>query len=134
MDQKKLSPSSVLYNKFTGRSVWGEELVKVYNASKIVINIHSPQPVPIMRDYEVTGCGAFLLTDYANGMENIFELGKELVCFGNATELKDNAIYYLSNQDKIQEIAKRGQQRAYRDHTYAIRMRELLKFIQDSSI
>jgi len=128
--RNKLPSSSPLYYKFTDRSVWDEELVKVYNASKIVLNIHSPQPVPIMRDFEVTGCGAFLLTDYARELESMFKPAKEMVFVNTVDGLQDMVDYYLSHSRERDEIARQGQIRAYRDHTYARRMEELISFVE----
>jgi spore maturation protein CgeB len=129
IEKSKLPSSSPLYTKFTGRSVWNEELVKVYNCSKIVLNIHSPQPVPIMRDFEVTGCGAFLLTDYARSLETMFKPGEEIVCYESIKDMKDKVKFYLSHPQKREEIARKGYLRAYRDHTYTSRMKELISFI-----
>ena len=128
----KVSPVSPLYKGFVNRAVWGEELVKVYNASKIILNIHSPQPVPIMRDFEVTACGAFLLTDYVRGLEDIFKIGEEMVCYGNEKELKDLIDFYLKHPGEREKIAQKGQQRACGDHTYAHRMKELISFCRIS--
>lgn len=125
----KLPSSSPLYSKFTGIAVWNEELVKVYNASKIVLNIHSPQTVPIMRDFEVTGCGAFLVTDYARSLETMFSPGEEIICYKNIEELIDLVKFYLSHSSEREEIARKGNLRAHRDHTYARRMEELISFI-----
>ena len=129
IEKTKLPPSSPLYSKFTDRSVWNEELVKVYNASKIVLNIHSLQTIPIMRDFEVTGCGAFLLTDYARSLETMFKPGEEIICYKNIEELKGLVKFYLSHPREREEIARKGNLRAYRDHTYARRMEELISFI-----
>ena len=128
-----LPASSPLYDKFTNRAVWGEELVKVYNASKIVLNIHSPQPVPIMRDFEVTGCGAFLLTDYARELETMFKPGKEIACANSMDQLREMVDYYLTHSKERDEMARKGQERAYRDHTYVTRMQELISFVQDNN-
>jgi len=128
-----LPASSPLYDKFTNRAVWGEELVKVYNASKIVLNIHSPQPVPIMRDFEVTGCGAFLLTDFARELETMFKPGKEIACANSMDKLREMVDYYLTHSNERDEIARKGQERAYRDHTYVTRMQELISFVQNNN-
>jgi spore maturation protein CgeB len=130
IEKYKIPPSSPLYSKFTDNSVWGEELVKVYSASKIVLNIHSPQTVPIMRDFEVTGCGAFLLTDYARSLEEMFKPGEEIVCYEDIEDLKNKVKFYLSHNQEREEIARKGHLRAYRDHTYARRMEELVSFIE----
>lgn len=129
IEKNKLPSSSPLYSKFTDRAVWNEELVKVYNASKIVLNIHSPQTAPIMRDFEVTGCGAFLLTDYARSLETMFKTGEEIICYKNIETLKDMVKFYLSHPKDREEIARKGNLRAYRDHTYARRMEELISFV-----
>jgi spore maturation protein CgeB len=129
-EKNTIPSSSPLYSKFTGNPVWGEELVKAYNASKIVLNIHSPQTVPIMRDFEVTGCGAFLMTDYARSLDTMFELGEEIVCYENIEDMKNKVNYYLSHNREREEIAKKGQLRARRDHTYARRMEELISFME----
>ena len=127
--KNKLPSSSPLYSKFTDRAVWNEELVKVYNASKIVLNIHSPQTVPIMRDFEVTGCGAFLMTDHARSLETMFNLGEEIICYKNIEELKDLVKFYLSHPQEREEIARKGNLRAHQDHTYSRRMEELISII-----
>lgn len=126
----RLPVSSSLYHKFTDRAVWGEELVKVYNASKIVINIHSPQPVPIMRDFEVTGCGAFLLTDCVRALQSMLKTKEEIVCYENVKELRKQAQFYLEHPTERKKIARQGQIRTYKDHTYAKRMWELISFIE----
>ncbi len=125
----KLPFSSPLYSKCTDRAVWDEELVKAYNASKIVLNIHSPQTVPIMRDFEVTGCGAFLITDYARSLETMFKPGEEIICYKNIEELKNMVKFYLSHPREREEIARRGYLRANQDYTYSRRMEELVSFI-----
>ena len=128
IEKNKLPSSSPLYSKFTDRAVWNEELVKVYNASKIVLNIHSPQTVPIMRDFEVTGCGAFLMTDDARSLETMFNPGEEIIFYKNIQELKDLVKFYLSHSSEREEIARKGNLRAHQDHTYAKRMEELISF------
>ena len=130
IEKNKIPPSSPLYSKFTDRSVWNEELVKVYNASKIVLNIHSPQTIPIMRDFEVTGCGAFLISDYARSLETMFMPGEEIICYKNVEELKDMVKFFLSHPQEREEIARKGYSRAHRNHTYARRMEELISFIE----
>jgi len=132
IEKNELSSLSPINSKFTDRTVWNEELVKVYNASKIVLNIHSPQPVPIMRDFEATGCGAFLLTNSVRRLGEMFKIGEEIVCYRDANDLIDAVKFYLEHPEKRERIARRGQERAYGQHTYAHRMREMISFIRDS--
>jgi len=122
--------SSPIYAKITGYRLWGKELVKAYNCSKIAINIHSPQNAPIMRDYETTACGTMLLTDNAEGLEDKFKIGNEIVCFSSEKELKKIALEYLANETKRKEIAINGMKRSHTEHTYLNRVQEMLSFIQ----
>jgi len=109
--------------------VWGPELVKVFNASKIVLDIY----FPAIRDYEVTmrtfeatGCGSFLLTERGYELHELFTIGKELVCYNDELEIQEIIEYYLDADDERNEIAAKGQERAYREHTNSQRVKFML--------
>jgi len=65
--------------------IWGEDLVKLYNNSKIVLNIAQWSPNKIsgqnLRLFDVPSCGAFLLTDYSEELVDFFEPGVEIETF-----------------------------------------------------
>ncbi|MFH1073944.1 MAG: glycosyltransferase, partial [Candidatus Firestonebacteria bacterium] len=111
-----------------------EEVVKIMNSAKIILNIHGLQGQAhydaSSRIFESAGCGVFQLADYNEGIIDCFEPGKEIVCFKTKEELRDLVKYYLANTKEREEIAKAGQERAYRDHTFKKRMQELLEKIQ----
>lgn len=130
--QKSVSRDSPLFPLIKGREVWEAELAKVYSSAKIVLNIHSHgKSDPNMRVFEVTSCGAFLLTEERRVLKNFFEPGKEVACFGNTDELREKVRYYLDNEGERVAIARRGQARAHREHTYVHRMRELLGYLEE---
>lgn len=132
--RKNLTLDSPLYPLVTGRELWGEELVKAYSAAKIVLNVHAHgKSDPNMRVFEATGCGAFLLTEERSRLKDFFEVGRELVCFRDLAELRERVKYYLANESERKTIARLGQARAYRDHTYVRRMRELLGYVEESA-
>lgn len=127
---RPVPPTDSLYRHFTGQEVWGEEMVKVYNASKIVMNLHSQGVVGTnMRTFEVMGCGAFLLSDARDILDRLFRKGEEFVSFERNEELPGLIDYYLKNNDKRLTIARQGQEAVYRDHTYRHRMKQLLGFM-----
>jgi len=129
--KRKISPSSPLFHKFTGKDVWGEEMVKVFNSSKICLNIHSQEGAGTnMRTFEVTGCGSFLLCESREILPDLFKIGEEIVCFKEPDELKELAKYYLSHPSEREKISKKGQERVYKEHTYKHRMKEMLSVIQ----
>jgi spore maturation protein CgeB len=70
------------------------------------------------------------MTDYARGLETMFNPGEEIICYKNTEELKDLVKFYLSHAEEREEIARKGNLRAHRDHSYAKRMEELISFIE----
>jgi spore maturation protein CgeB len=112
--------------------VYGPEMVNVFNSVKIVLNIHVEDDLPYkvnMRTFEATGCGSFLLTDYAHGMEKLFRIGEELVIYTDENELVKLAKHYLKAEYEREAIGKRSQERAYKEHTYENRVIELINKI-----
>jgi spore maturation protein CgeB len=123
--------SSGLYSKFTGESAWGEELVKVFNASKIVLNIHSQKGGGTnLRTFEATGCGAFMLTEKRSALADLFRIGEEIACFETADELRNLVEYFLGHAQEREAIARQGQKKAYKEHTYVHRVRDMLSCVK----
>lgn len=123
-----------LLKLYGNEGVFLEEMVKIYNARKIVLNIQHVQQkygrlTVNMKIFEVTGCGAFLLTARQKGIEDLFEIGKEIVCYESKEELMELVKYFLNNQEEREKIAINGQKRAYKDHTYEKRMKEILSVL-----
>ena len=81
------------------------------------------------RNFEVPGCGGFLLTSNADDLEMYYEPDQELVCFDGISDLTDKIKYYLAHEDERAAIAQRGYERTLRDHTYARRFEEIFKRI-----
>ncbi|HEY2385121.1 MAG TPA: glycosyltransferase [Terriglobia bacterium] len=79
------------------------------------------------RNFEVPGCGGFLLTSKADDLETYYELDREVVCFDGIGGLTEKIKYYLAHEDERAAIAQRGYERTLRDHTYARRFEEIFK-------
>lgn len=135
---KRLAPTSSLRRLCTFKPIYLYEMVKLYNATKIGLNNHSrimkyggvmKYEGMNLRSFEITGCGSFLLSDKVGGMEDAFKIGREIVCYQNEEELVELVEYYLNNPEERMKIAKRGQERAYRDHTYEKRMMRILSVV-----
>jgi spore maturation protein CgeB len=109
--------------------VYGPEMVRVFNAAKMVLNVHVDDDLPYkvnMRVFEATGCGTLLLTDEPYSLEKHFNIGSEIVVYGDESELIRAAKHYLNNNEEREDIGSRAQSRAYREHTYEGRVKSLL--------
>jgi len=79
------------------------------------------------RNFEVPGCGGFLLTGEADTLPEYFVEGEELVCFRGMDDLINKVRYYLKHEDERAAVAKAGYQRTMREHTYVHRFRHIFE-------
>ncbi|MDQ7031495.1 MAG: glycosyltransferase [Desulfonauticus sp.] len=120
-----------------GRRVSPEEIVKIFNASKINLNLHSSVDwIEISkgdfvnpRTFEIAGCRAFQLVDERSLLSELFLPDEEIVVFSSVTELKKQIDYFLKHPEKRQEFAHNAYIRVLAEHTYTHRMETLLDFI-----
>ncbi|MDI6717339.1 MAG: glycosyltransferase, partial [Actinomycetota bacterium] len=127
-----LPPNSYIRRNFHGEA-WGLDMYNILHNSKIVVNRHidvAENYANNMRLYEATGAGAFLITDYRDNLNELFEIGKEVEVYRSAEELVEKVKYYLAHDDERKKIAEAGQARTLRDHTWEKRMAELVEIIE----
>jgi spore maturation protein CgeB len=113
--------------------VWGLDMYRTLARSRITLNRHinvAENYANNMRLYEATGAGALLLTDLKDNLGELFEVGKEVVAYSSAEEAAELIRYFLSHPDEAQAIARAGQARTLREHTYRHRMEELVPILQ----
>jgi spore maturation protein CgeB len=60
-------------------------------------------------------------------LDEYFELDKEIVVYDNPEELKQKMQWLMNNPEKRNEIAKAGEARVKRDHTYQARMKVVIE-------
>ena len=115
-----------------------EEYIKIFNASKINLNLHSsavPAGIDPVSDFvnprvfEVAACSAFSLVDARDELPPLMEPGKEIETFSSLAELREKADFYLRNPEKRNKIANAGRKRVLADHTFERRMVELLRVV-----
>jgi spore maturation protein CgeB len=107
-------------------------MLRVLYESRIVLNRHigaAGQFANNMRLYEATGVGTLLLTDEKENLGELFAPGRETVTYRDEDELVERVRQYLDDDDARRRIARAGQQRTLRDHTYLRRMEELLAIL-----
>ncbi len=130
----RLRRLELLRNRYRTNDVFAptpaEEVGRIYSQARIVFNTSIAGDVT-MRDFEGTASGALLLTDSAaNGLDELFEIGKEVVVYDDDEDLLRKVDYYLAHDGERKEIAEAGCRRTHADHTYHRRVRHLLEAVQ----
>ncbi len=106
-----------------------EEVGRIYSQSRIVFNCSIAGDVT-MRVFEGAACGALVLTDaIANGLEELFEIGREIVVYRDDADLMEKIEYYLTHEEEREAIARAGQRRVLQEHTYLHRMQRLVEVV-----
>ena len=81
------------------------------------------------RNFEVAGCGGFLLTDRADRLDRFYALGREVVTFRGYRQLEQQVRRYLDAEDERAAIARAAYERTLRDHSYERRFGDLFQRI-----
>ena len=113
-----------------------KKLAKVYSASKITLGVNGVNNVRMYagwrRTIECMACGAFHLTHYVPGLEEMFENKKHLVWFHSVPEAIELIKYYLTHDEERERIAEAGRQEIVANHNWDIRIAELMKIYEQS--
>ncbi len=112
-----------------------EETVKIYNAAKVNLNLHSSTyhygihpdgDFVNPRTFEIAACRGFQLVDKRTHLSRMFKLGEEMIVFDSLGQMQDQIEYYLTRPDERHAIAHKSYQRVLNEHTMEHRMQELL--------
>ena len=113
-----------------GGSVSRDEMNKIYASSRIGLSftglsfsgcldedITVNQRIKQIkgRSHEITLTGTFALSEYAPGLEDDFEIGREIDVFHCERELLSKIKYYLKNDDVREEMALKAYNRVVHD-------------------
>ena len=130
-DLDRLPPASAIRQSYAG-TVWGTAMYQVLHDSRITLNHHGNIPpfANNYRLYEATGVGALLMTDWKANLQEMFDLGKEVVAYRSNEECAELLRHYLSHPDEAAKIARAGQQRTLQEHTFANRMEEFVATVR----
>ena len=109
------------------------ELPSMYRSAKVNMNQHnSPKAYGYLnqRDTAITGSGGFMLTDYVEGIEEIFDIGEEIDTWETLDEMREKAEWWLANETKREAAGRRAQARIlqeYGNQAYAIKLLEFVR-------
>jgi len=104
------------------------DLPRFYPLSKVNFNCTSRQmPGAVnQRVFDVPACGGFLVTDYREQMEGLFDLDSEAAVYREPEAIPDLIRYFLRHPEHKDSIIKHARKRILAEHTYAHRLSLLL--------
>lgn len=132
--RKRNSKNSKMLKIIKGEGLYNKDIVNFFNTTKINININLRQNHNIpsganLRTFEITACSGFLLTDFVEELPELFRIPDEIEVFNTKDEFIDKVKYYIKNDSVREKIAENGYRRVIADHTYEIRMKQVLDTI-----
>ena len=122
-----------------GARIGEEESVKIYNATKVNLNLHSSLHTTELvslgdfvnpRTFELAAMNAFQLVDQRSLLADLFA-PDELATFSTIEEFYAKLDYFLAHSEERSAYAARARQRVLREHTYQQRMQRLLDFMAE---
>ena len=127
----KLPLNSTIRRNHKGER-WGLDMYNILSRTKVSFNRHidvAENYANNMRLYEATGMGSLLLTDRKDNLRQLFEEDREIVTYESKDEALEKYNYLINNPEELANIAKAGQLRTLKDHTYENRIKELIQII-----
>ncbi len=108
-----------------------DQMPYVFANSRINLNItlrsiYSGIP---LRAFDIMGCGGFLMTNYQEDFLRHFTPGEEFVYYESTDDLLSKIDYYLSHESERRDIALAGHEAIRKQHTFAIRMKEIFDVV-----
>lgn len=116
-----------------GQHISASNAAKVYNLARICPNVHHSQTRfggLNTRTFEILAAGGFELVDNVPGLEENFDVGREIVVYSSPANFRELTEYYLSHPAERIAIIERGRARVIRDHTYKKRLGVILKTLE----
>lgn len=117
----------------TGKLVHNDAKSKAFSNAKIVLNNLHPAVINGVnkRMFEIPACGGFQITSHREAINELFEIGEEIVTYTDFNDLKAKINYYLdpNNEAERQQIIEAGHQRTIKEHTYRNRLETMFSII-----
>jgi hypothetical protein len=127
----RLPEESPLRRRWRGEA-WGLDMYRALAEGRIVINRHidvAEGHANNMRLFEATGVGAVVLTEAAPNLGDLFTAGQEVVTYDDPADIPGIVAGLLADPARLEAIARAGQARTLREHTWPLRMASLAQIL-----
>jgi spore maturation protein CgeB len=103
----------------------------IYRDIRINVNITSCQMPSAMnqRVFDIPCAGSFVISDNQKDMHELFDVGKEAIVYESLEDLKDKIRFFKAHETERMRIIAAAQKRISGEHTYAKRVKDLLRLI-----
>ena len=103
-------------------------LPKAYYLSKINLSssLHSIFSGLPLRVFDIIGSGGFILTNYQPEIEELFDIGKEIVVYHNFDEMSDLAGFFLTHESERLSILTEGYKKICDSYTYPVAVSKII--------
>jgi hypothetical protein len=137
----KLRPNvpNALFESHTRGAVFGEGYVRVTQQSMITIGVNrypsfrhsfsNPDTYSRLRDLEAPMMGACYLTEWTEGLSEMYEIGEEIETYRTAEEMVTKINELQADPEKRQSLRCKGQKRALAHHTITQSLSKLKAFL-----
>jgi len=110
-----------------------EQHREFYNSQSATLNVTRAEMIrlgysPSVRIFEAAACGTPIISDYWPGLEEIFEIGSEVLVAADARQVLGYFTDFAA--DGLRMIGENARRRVLASHTAAHRAAELEKYIQ----
>ncbi len=129
---ERLAPTSAALARHGGPA-WGNAMFGKLARSRITIHRHGEDAgrfASEQRLFDATGCGALLITDHKDNLQELFAIGEEVVAYRSQEECVALVAYYLEHPEAAQAIARAGQARTHSDHSHGRRMQHTAALLE----
>lgn len=105
-----------------------------YNSQKYTLNVTRADMIkagysPSVRLFEAAACGVPIISDYWDGIETIFEPGKEILIAKTSAEVLE---YFNSiSEAERKEIGEKARQKILKNHTAKARAKQLESYVKE---
>lgn len=105
------------------------DLPAFYPMSEISFNCTSRQMKGAVnqRIFDVPACGGFVLTDYREQMEDLFEPDSEIIAYKDIRDIPELLKRWLGDENGRRRVSEAARDRILASHTYEHRLQNLIE-------